>query len=205
MVKSGWPLRTICPSVKWIAVIAPETRGRTSTAFDASKRPIYSSHSVTSRAIGAATVSTGAGAAAACGGPSRSSHQAPTISTRNAPIHAARRPRPGWSRVLSSRRTFASAGSSFSIGVWTVMECPLLFVRFGRPRPGGGEGGAGGRCRKRMPPAGVAIGPCCRSASAKRRPLRPVTRIPCARGVPVYILRANATGRPTGARPSPGK
>jgi hypothetical protein len=31
-VKSSWPFWTIAPSVKWIAVTAPETRGRTSTA-----------------------------------------------------------------------------------------------------------------------------------------------------------------------------
>ena len=41
--------RTIAPSVKRTAATKPDTRGRTATVLTASRRPVNSSHSVTSR------------------------------------------------------------------------------------------------------------------------------------------------------------
>src|SRR3546814_4835360 len=101
---------------------------------------------------------------------------------RKAPIHAARRPRSGWSNVLSSRRTFASAGSSFSIGVWTVMDMPSSFRSFRPPAPRGegreAQTADAGSTRFRLV-SHLVLGA---GATPRRgRSPRPVTRIPCAR------------------------
>ena len=50
--KSRSPGRTTAPSVKCTDAIRPDTRGRTSTWCTASRRPVNSLHSVTSRASG---------------------------------------------------------------------------------------------------------------------------------------------------------
>src|SRR5438128_720210 len=55
------PFLTIAPSRKWIDCRYPLTRGRTSTESTASRRAVYSSHSVISRATGWTTVTFGGG------------------------------------------------------------------------------------------------------------------------------------------------
>src|SRR5882724_6148305 len=59
------PLWTIAPSWKWIDCRYPLTRGRTSTESMASRRAVYSSHSVISRATGWTTFTFGGGGAGA--------------------------------------------------------------------------------------------------------------------------------------------
>src|SRR5438093_959334 len=59
------PLWTIVPSWKWIDCRYPLTRGRTSTESTASRRAVYSSHSVISRATGWTTFTFGGGGAGA--------------------------------------------------------------------------------------------------------------------------------------------
>ncbi len=62
--KSRSPRRTTAPSVKCTDAIRPDTRGRTSTWCTASRRPVNSLHSVTSRATAFAAVTGGAGGGA---------------------------------------------------------------------------------------------------------------------------------------------
>src|SRR6266850_4996674 len=59
------PFWTIAPSWKWIDCRYPLTRGRTSTDSTASRRAVYSSHSVISRATGWTTLTFGGGGAGA--------------------------------------------------------------------------------------------------------------------------------------------
>ncbi len=53
------PCLTIWPSLKWMESMKPETRARTSTVFTATKRPVYSSHSVIASASARETVTAG--------------------------------------------------------------------------------------------------------------------------------------------------
>src|SRR5262252_6401217 len=57
------PCLTSWPSLKWTVSMNPETRARTSTCSTATKRPVYSSHSVIVFCSGCATVTGGAGGA----------------------------------------------------------------------------------------------------------------------------------------------
>src|SRR5207253_4130798 len=63
------PFLTIAPSWKWIDWRYPLTRGRTSTESTASRRAVYSSHSVISRATGWTTFTFGGGGGGAGRGP----------------------------------------------------------------------------------------------------------------------------------------
>ena len=63
---AGRPCRTMAPSSKRTAETRPETRGRTSTESTAWRRPVNSSHSVTSRSTTLATVTCGGGGGPCC-------------------------------------------------------------------------------------------------------------------------------------------
>src|ERR1043166_6173452 len=60
MTKSRSPCLTVAPSVNAARCTYPETRGRTSTELTASKWPVNSSQSATSRPTAGATVTSGA-------------------------------------------------------------------------------------------------------------------------------------------------
>ena len=77
---------TIAPSWKWIDWRYPLTRGRTSTESTASRRAVYSSHSVISRATGWTTFTFGGGGAGAGRAPHDDSMSAAASGT-----HLARR------------------------------------------------------------------------------------------------------------------
>src|SRR4029453_2851485 len=67
MTNSRSPGLTIAPSRKWMESRYPSTRARTSTRSVASKRPVYSSHSVRRIANGGETTTAGgAGGGGAC-------------------------------------------------------------------------------------------------------------------------------------------
>src|ERR1043165_6245544 len=67
MVNSRSPFFTSLPSLKWTLSRYPLTRARISTLSGASMRPIYSSHSTTSRETGTMTETTGGGGAVGVG------------------------------------------------------------------------------------------------------------------------------------------
>src|SRR6266516_4350826 len=66
ITKSNAPFFTISPSVKCTDCKYPLTRARTSTDSTASSRPVYSSHSTTSRTTGWLTVTFGGGGLEGC-------------------------------------------------------------------------------------------------------------------------------------------
>src|SRR5207244_4999751 len=84
----------------WIDARYPLTRGRTSTESTASSRAVYSSHSVTSRAIGWTTFTFGGGGAGAGRAP-----QEERTSTAARDVHLAPR----------TRRCIDRVGSCFGI------------------------------------------------------------------------------------------
>src|SRR5262245_2844318 len=82
MTNRGSPCLTSWPSLKLTLSMNPETRARTSTCSTATKRPVYSSHSVIVFFSGCATVTGGGGGAEAATGLPSQLASACAMSTR---------------------------------------------------------------------------------------------------------------------------